>query len=120
MTLNWKGNELIKKKNGVVAWAINKTMAEAKKYALNHHPQWQYRSGVAEKSIRIKEMATPKRHVGLWGSVWTILNKSNYVWYLEFNHGSFLRNAADVKYPLLSKLIKAGFKRSITGVKKVK
>jgi hypothetical protein len=110
MTLNWKGDELIKKKKRVVATAINETMAAAVKQALNNHPEWQYRTGVAETSIQIKEFATPKKHFGLWGSVWTILNQSNYVWFLEFNHGSFLRKAADVIYPSLAKRIKARFK----------
>ena len=110
MTLNWKGEELIKKKNRIIGEGINETMAASVKQALNNHPEWQYRTGVAETSIQIKEFATAKKHVGLWGSVWTQLGRSNYVWFLEFNHGSFLRKAADIIYPSLSKRIKARFK----------
>lgn len=110
MTINWKGKELIKKKNKIVAFAINETVKDAIVYALDHHPEWQYDTGVAENSITQKVFATPKSLVALWGSVWTSLNFSNYVWFLEFKHGSFLRKAADVIYPTLSKRIKKGFK----------
>lgn len=124
MTVNWKGKELIKKKDRVVADSINETMKLSVVHALNHHPEWQYRTGVAEGSIKVKDFATVKKQTGRWGSVWggsqfsTIrvskrtgrLNNVNYVWYLEFNHGSFLRKAADTIYPKLKKFIKTGFR----------
>ena len=111
MTIKWKGDELIKKKNRIVAFAINETVKDTIKEALDNHPEWVYRTGVAENSITQKQFATPKKLIALWGSVWTALGKSNYVWYLEFFHGSFLRKAADKIYPSLAKRIKKGFKR---------
>lgn len=110
MTINWKGDELKKKKDKVVAFAINETVKDSIVYALDHHPEWVYRTGVAENSITQKVFATAKKQVALWGSVWTSLNFTNYVWFLEFNHGSFLRKAADITYPSLAKRIKKGFK----------
>lgn len=110
MTINWKGNELIKKMNRAEARGINEIVKKAIVYALAHHPEWVYRTGVAENSITQKQFATPRKPVALWGSVWTALGKSNYVWYLEFFHGSFLRKSADVNYPDLAKTIKKAFK----------
>ena len=110
MTINWMGDALIKKKNNSVARGINETVKKTIIQALNHHPEWVYRTGIAEQSITQKQFATPKKSVALWGSVWTQLGDSNYVWFLEFNHGSFLRRAADKIYPELAKTIKKAFK----------
>ena len=110
MTINWKGDALIKKKNKSVARGINEIVKKTIIYALNHHPEWVYRTGIAEQSITQKQFATPKKPVALWGSVWTQLGSSNYVWFLEFLHGSFLRKSADVNYPDLAKTIKKAFK----------
>ena len=110
MTINWMGGELIKKKNKAAARGINQTVTESLEYALNHHPEWVYRTGIAEQSLSQKVFATPRKLVALWGSVWTELGTSNYVWFLEFNHGSFLRKSADVNYKNLIKNIKKAFK----------
>ena len=110
VTLNWNGDALIRKKNKVTATAINETVTETIKEALDNHPEWQYQTGVAENSINQKQFAKPNKLVALWGSIWTALNESNYVWFLEFNHGSFLRKAADKIYPSLVKRIKKRFK----------
>ena len=134
MTINGMGDALIKKMHAVEAWAINKTVSQVMPYALKHHPEWQNRTYTAEGSITQKQFATPQKRVALWGSVWGgttfsnirvsrrtgKLHTANYVWYLEFNRGSFLRGAADKIYPKLSKLVKAGFKRSLSGLKTVK
>ncbi len=106
MTLKWNGNKLLKKLNKAIAGGLNDTVTAVIPYALNHHPNWQYRSGLAEGSIQQREFATPSKHFALWGSVWTEPG-TNYVWYLEFNHAPFLRAAADIIYPGLTKRIKA-------------
>jgi hypothetical protein len=125
MTLKWNGNKIIKKKNQAVGFAINEVMKNSQVHALNNHPGWRYRTGVAETSIQIKDFATTFKHVGLWGSIWTqqgqrvtdqttgaesTVPETNYVWQLEFNHGSFLRKAANVIYPSLAREIKKKFK----------
>ena len=109
MTINWKGKELKKRVDRAIAKGINETMVEAVKHAIKVHPQWIYRTGLAEGSIDIKEFATIKKLVGLWGSIWPHA-QGNYVWWLEFKHGSFLRKAADATYKNLTKRIKAHIK----------
>lgn len=108
MTLKWNGDKLKKKMDNAITHAINETVAESIKYALNHHPNWQNRTLLAEGSITQKKFATPQQHFALWGSVWTNPG-TNYVWYLEFKHQPFLRAAADVEYPGLARRIKARF-----------
>ena len=134
MALNWKGNELIKKKNRAVAFGINKVITDCIVQALNNHPGWRYDTGVAETSIRQAKdgFATEKKHVGRWGSIWTQAGQTvisrrtgkevavpdgNYVWFLEFNHGSFLRKAANEKYKNLGKEIKNKFKQLMARTK---
>lgn len=109
MTLKWNGDKLKKKMDNAIAHGINETVKEAIVFALNHHPNWQNRTLLAEGSITQKKFATPKKHFALWGSVWTNAG-TNYVWYLEFKHGPFLRGAADAIYPSLAKRIKKRFK----------
>lgn len=116
MSLKWKGDELKKRIKKASAIAINRVIADAIVYALNHHPGWIYRTGVAEGSISQKDFATPELLVGRWGSIWSTARKkkgntTNYVWFLEFNHGSFLRNSADVNYKNLTREIKQALKR---------
>lgn len=108
MTIKWEGDKLKKKLDAIIAFELNETARLAKIHALNHHPNWQYRFGLAEGSIDVKEMATPKKRRVLWGSVWPH-PFNNYVWYLEFKHGPFLRGAADAIYPSLIKRIKERF-----------
>ena len=116
MSINWQGNKVKKRVKVVTAKAINQVIADSIKYALNHHPQWKFRTGVAEGSITQKDFATPNKLVGLWGSIWSTAKKvkgntSNYVWYLEFKHGSFLRGSADVNYKDLVPTMRKLFKR---------
>jgi|APSaa5957512535_1039671.scaffolds.fasta_scaffold311399_2 hypothetical protein len=110
MVVKWNGDKLIKKKNAIIANAINETVVDSIKYALNHHPNWQNRTLLAEGSITQKKFATAKDQSALWGSVWTNPG-ANYVWYLEFNHPPFLRASADVNYKNLPKLIRQGFRK---------
>ncbi len=121
MAINWKGKELTRKVKKAVAFGINDTVKDAIVYALKHHPGWRYRTGLAEGSITVKEFATATQLRSLWGSIWssskTKVAKStgrahdtNYVWFLEFHHGSFLRNAADAIYKTLTKRIKKKIK----------
>jgi len=105
VTVKWYGNDLRKKIKAVTAYAINETVKDTIVHALNNHPEWKYRTGVAEGSIRQKKFATSKSLKALWGSIWPH-SESNYVYWLEFKHGSFLRKAADVVYPSLKKNIK--------------
>ena len=105
MSVKWYGNDLRKKIKAVTAFAINETITNTIAHALNNHSGWKYRTGVAEGSISQKEFATPKSLKAVWGSIWTN-PESNYVYWLEFKHGSFLRLAADAVYPSLRKNIK--------------
>ncbi len=115
MTVKWYGNDLRKKIKAVTAYAINETVTNTITHALNNHSGWKYDTGVAEGSISQKEFATSKSLKALWGSIWTdperykyaeTHSESNYVYWLEFKRGSFLRKAADVVYPSLKKNIK--------------
>ncbi len=104
--LTWNGEKITRNHKKAFAFGINRMMSDAVVFAINNHPGWQYRTGIAEGSIQTKETAKPSKLFGLWGSVWTTAKKkaakstgkshdTNYVWYLEFYHGHFLRNAAD-------------------------
>ena len=115
MSVKWYGNDLRRKIKAVTAFAINETITNTIAHALNNHSGWKYRTGVAEGSISQKEFATPKSLKAVWGSIWTDPERfmyaethsdSNYVYWLEFKHGSFLRLAADAVYPSLRKNIK--------------
>lgn len=100
--LNWKGQALTAKILRASAAGVNETLADAVAQAKNDHPGWNNISTTAEGSVRIVEPARASAGVieGKWGSVGV-----EYVWYLEFNHGSFLRNAADATYPTLKQRI---------------
>ncbi len=113
----WHGGRVTRRIKQATALGINKVMAESVVFALNNHPGWQYRTGIAEGSIDIKAFATEKKLFGLWGSVWTTAKKvakkkstklydTNYVWYLEFYRGHFLRRAADEETPKLGKHVR--------------
>ena len=138
MTIKWRGDELIRKKNKAIAMALNIVAKQSVLEAINNHPGWisgpttkPYRTGLAEGSIRVKDHATARKREVVWGSVWGgsqfsnirvsrrtgRLHTSNYVWYLEFDHGSFLRNAADKIYPTLTKVYKRQMKLIKRGLK---
>ena len=112
MTVNWKGDELKKKLYRATIDAVNETVSLTIRHALDNHPGWLYQTGVAEGSITQKEFAARRGRwiTALWGSVWPPGKGTNYVWFLEFKHGSFLRSAADAVYPGLTKRIKARMK----------
>lgn len=94
----WRGNEMLRKIQEAERYGIDKTMADCVIAAKSNHPGWQNRTGTAEGSIRVVEFAHEDQAglVGTWGSV-----DVNYMIWLELNHGSALRNAADANYPKL-------------------
>lgn len=109
--INWKGDELKKKIARATIGAVDETISLTIKHALDNHPGWENDTNVAEGSITQKQFATKKGRwiTALWGSVWP-QGGTNYVWFLEYKRGSFLRSAADAIYPGLTKRIKARLK----------
>ena len=103
MSLEWRGDDLIRKMREASKAAIDETMQEAVEEAKANHPGWQSDTGRAEASVRVIDPAKAKRGgtVGVWGS-----KGVRYVIFLEFLHGSFLRTAADRVYPKLAARIR--------------
>ncbi|MCQ4575416.1 MAG: hypothetical protein NOU37_09260 [Candidatus Brocadiales bacterium] len=95
--IEWRGPEVKKAMDKAIRGAIDETTSKAVLFAKQNHPGWKNRSTVAEGSVRVQEFAhkiSGHIHKGVWGSV-----DVNYILKLEFNYGSFLRNAADKEYP---------------------
>ena len=118
--MTWNGEELKRRIFEASKAGIDITMSEAVIQAKRNHPGWgpgftpkfprrEPLTGVAEGSVRIQEFArqTGAFVSGLWGS-----SGVNYVKWLEIKHGSFLRNAADVKYRNLT----GNIRRKLGGV----
>lgn len=107
MSLKWRGDQVKKKVLAATKWGIDKTMSEAVIHAKRNHPGWRNRTGAAEGSVRIvREAQVRGKHVvGVWGSTGI-----NYVIWLEFKQGSFLRTAGDAVYPRLRGHIRSRLK----------
>ena len=99
----WNGDRIKQKVGKAAEFGVNVVMAACVARFKNNHPGWKNVSSTAEGSVRIQGFA--KRIVkgteGKWGSVGV-----DYMIWLEINHGSALRNAADVEYPKLAARIK--------------
>lgn len=98
--LDWKGEELRNEMSAAAVESINEVMAAAVSAAKANHPGWKNVTGAAERSIKIIARAKQmKRGVaGRWGSR---DKDAFYTLFLEVLHGSFMRHAADLTYPLL-------------------
>jgi HK97 gp10 family phage protein len=108
MRLNWKGDELKKKMDRVVPWAINSIMADCVREAKQVHP-WKVRTGTLQGGIqmRVAELIG-SAWVGLWG-VWGVLYAIfQELGTVKMRANPFLRPAADKLYPKLKEKIKEG------------
>jgi hypothetical protein len=101
--IEWNGEHIKHKITHAAELGINETMSECVGHAKSNHDGWRNRTGDAERSVRIISVAEPMGDEveGTWGSVGV-----DYVWYLEYLHGSFLRDAAANMYPTLPIRIK--------------
>lgn len=99
----WNGEAVKRQVIEASMRGVNKTMADCVIEAKSNHPGWKNVTGTAEGSIRIQSFAQEAgRDVfGLWGSINVV-----YMKYLEWLHGSALRNAADRCYPRLKRYIR--------------
>jgi hypothetical protein len=105
----WNGDKVRRRVLKAVERGVNVVMAAAVLQAKLHHPGWRNITALAEGSVRVITLAKRSGNAisGEWGSVGT-----GYVLWLELNHGSFLRNAADKEYPKLAKAIRGSLARS--------
>ena len=103
MSLQWFGDQVLKKTRNKAIKGVNATMAEAVVTAKDNHPGWRNITSKAEGSIQILEGARQVGSAvqGMWGS-----RGVNYMIWLELNHGAALRNAASVTYPKLAENIR--------------
>jgi len=99
--IDWRGRQVQQHVVAASAAGINDVLARSVGEAKGSHPGWRNRSGNAEGSIRVIDVATGASLVGRWGSVGVV-----YMRRLEFEHGAALRSAADVTYPTLSAAIR--------------
>ena len=106
MPLKWNGPRIIAKTVRAAKAGVNETMSQAAIYAKRNHPGWLNRTGKAEGSIMVQELAQQRGSVivGLWGS-----RNVLYMLWLELKHGSALRNSAAVNYPKLAANIRKHF-----------
>lgn len=102
----WRGDKIIRRMEQAARLGINRTMGDAVVEAKQNHP-WVYRTGTAERSIRI---ATPAKTdakgvtMGVWGSL-----AVKYFYWLEVGRlartplkGRFVKKATAPKaYPTL-------------------
>lgn len=105
--VHWRGKQLAAGMRKAVRDEVNNTGKQAVQHAKANHEGWVYRSGNAERSIRIQE---PARFEGTkcvlrWGSVGIV-----YFRRLEYEHGGALRNAAAATYRGLPGRIRARFR----------
>lgn len=105
--VNWRGKQVALALRMAAAHAVNETAAACVKHAKSNHQGWQNRSGTAEGSIRVIRTAQPgsSKPSALWGSMAVV-----YMRRLEFEHGSALRNAAQIEYANLPQRMKARIK----------
>lgn len=108
MSFTWQGDKFKARAREASRFAIDQTMSSAVIEAKNNHPGWKNITSAAEGSVRIIRPARQSGRftAGEWGS-----QGVNYVIFLELKHGSFLRNAADVKYRTLRQNLAAAYKR---------
>lgn len=94
--LEWKGDQVIKTMQRAELRAAAWVIAACVRHAKRNHPGWKNRSKRAQNSVKRQNLKRGKDVLqSEWGSkVW-------YVLFLELFHGSFLRNAADIYYPML-------------------
>ena len=105
--LEWKGEQVKRRMEQSIIGAFNETMVNCVTVAKSDHRGWQNRTGTAEGSIQMRPAKKVGSFIlGLWGSF-----DVNYVIFLEIHHGSFLRRAADLIYPLIVGRINARFMR---------
>ena len=119
MSLNWLGDEIIKKMDNCIIQGMAQTITKCVEHAKNKHP-WKNRSTHLEGSI--KEQKHPRKvgneFIGVWGSV-----DINYALVLELGGVNmppfpYLRPAADAEYPKLADRIRRCFKGGKTLVRK--
>lgn len=104
----WEGDKVKAAVVEASQFAIDEIIAACVIAAKSSHPGWINRSGTAEGSIRMVEPAHEDGNgvAGLWGSV-----DVDYMIWLELNHGSALRSAADALYPELPSRIQKALGR---------
>ncbi len=102
--VHWRGQQLRASIRRAVKDEVNETGKQAVQHAKQNHEGWVYRSGNAERSIRIQTRATfqGSQCVLTWGSVGIV-----YFRRLEYEHGHALQNAAAATYPGLPRRIRA-------------
>lgn len=106
MSVTWNGDELKKKKDKAVEWAMKTIMADCIRDAKADVP---VKTATLQGSIQMRNPEKVEgKWVGLWGS-WNVL----YAVFQElgtiFMKGKFfLRRAADKNYPRLGGKIKEG------------
>lgn len=120
----WNGDKVRRRVIKAVERGVNVVMAAAVLEAKMNHPGWKNVFLIAEGSVRILKFAKGSRNVvsGEWGSAGGPKpvpgqkpKAPSYVLWLEVNHGSFLRNAADKEYPKLTAAIRDSLFRSAVG-----
>jgi hypothetical protein len=106
----WNGDQIAAAIGRASRFAIDEVMSACVLYAKQNHPGWKNRTGTAEGSIRVVDFAHEDERgtVGVWGSV-----DVDYMIWLELNHGSALRNAADSLYPRLHERIRAAYDNEV-------
>ena len=82
MSLDWKGDEVIKRMQSAARYGVNKTMAECVAIAKGTHP-FTNRTAMAERSIRIVMPAKTEKVSGTTIGIWGSINVA-YFWALEF------------------------------------
>lgn len=87
----WNGDEVYRRVVQASADSLNSVGAKAAGYAKRNHPGWNNISGNAQRSIDVKEFATPSHLQVTYGSTGVLY----FIW-LELKHGSALRNARDI------------------------
>ncbi len=102
---DWRGAQVSAAVKRATAAGINDVLAQSVAQAKGNHPGWSNRTGNAEGSIRVVDVANGAHLVGVWGSIGVV-----YMRRLEFEHGAALRTAADATYPNLSAAIRRRFK----------
>jgi len=110
MSTTWNGEELKKRKDRAVEWAMKTIMADCVRDA-KVNPPMPVKTATLQGSI---QMRAPEKKDGVWFGLWGSWNVL-YAVFQElgtiFMRGKFfLRGAADKNYPRLAAKIKEGFK----------
>lgn len=103
--IEWNGDQMKRKARAAALSGLDAIAQKCVDGAKSDHPGWKNKTGAAEASIGI---ISPANEDGAGAAVqWGSSGVAYMIW-LELNHGSAMRNQADLNYPNLAAEVAKG------------